>query len=140
MGAVGDVDARLAVDDDIGLHGQRPRLGGERGGGAEVPGAGADGRGQGGDLHGGGFSRWASDGSDGQLPVSRGAGARGGGGAGGLVYANNVTFTAGSLSVTVGGGGAGIGTTGTRTVSPYGMASLLKVTANTWYISGAGVA
>ena len=34
----------------------------------------------------------------------------------------------------------GIGTTGTRTVSPYGMASLLKVTANTWYISGAGVA
>ena len=34
----------------------------------------------------------------------------------------------------------GIGTTGTRTVSPYGMATIIKVTATTWFISGAGVA
>ena len=34
----------------------------------------------------------------------------------------------------------GIGTTGTRTVSSYGMATIIKVTATSWYISGAGVA
>jgi hypothetical protein len=34
----------------------------------------------------------------------------------------------------------GIGTTGTRTISSYGMATIIKVTATSWYISGAGVA
>ena len=33
----------------------------------------------------------------------------------------------------------GVGTQGSRTLSAYGMASVMKVTTNTWYISGAGV-
>ena len=35
---------------------------------------------------------------------------------------------------------AGVGTTGNRTVNPYGAATLLKVTNTSWLISGAGVA
>ena len=34
----------------------------------------------------------------------------------------------------------GVGTTGSRSVLPYGMATLIKVTSTSWYISGAGVA
>ena len=34
----------------------------------------------------------------------------------------------------------GVGTTGSRTVSPYGMATLIKANNTIWYISGAGVA
>jgi hypothetical protein len=34
---------------------------------------------------------------------------------------------------------AGIGTTGTRTLSTYAMATLVKTTATTWYIGGSGV-
>jgi hypothetical protein len=34
---------------------------------------------------------------------------------------------------------AGSGSTGTRTLVPFGIASLIKVTTNTWYISGLGV-
>jgi hypothetical protein len=34
---------------------------------------------------------------------------------------------------------AGYGTTGTRTLAPYGMASLVKITTSTWMISGAGL-
>jgi hypothetical protein len=33
----------------------------------------------------------------------------------------------------------GLGTTGTRTLSAYGMASLIKVAATTWFISGTGL-
>ena len=33
----------------------------------------------------------------------------------------------------------GLGTTGTRTLAPYGMASLIKVAATTWFISGIGL-
>ena len=36
-------------------------------------------------------------------------------------------------------GGQASSTTGTRTIAQYGMASLVKVAATTWYISGAGV-
>jgi hypothetical protein len=34
---------------------------------------------------------------------------------------------------------AGQGTTGSRTIAPYGMATLIKVTSTSWYISGLGV-
>jgi hypothetical protein len=34
---------------------------------------------------------------------------------------------------------AGIGTTGTRTLAPYGMATILKLTATSWIISGNGL-
>ena len=34
---------------------------------------------------------------------------------------------------------AGTGTTGTRTLAPYGMATLLKLTATSWTISGNGL-
>ncbi len=34
----------------------------------------------------------------------------------------------------------GVGTTGTRTISPYGMATIIKANNTVWYISGAGVA
>ena len=34
----------------------------------------------------------------------------------------------------------GAGSTGSRTISAYGMGTILKVTSTTWYISGAGVA
>ena len=33
----------------------------------------------------------------------------------------------------------GVGTQGSRTLSAYGMATVMKVAATTWYISGAGV-
>jgi hypothetical protein len=34
---------------------------------------------------------------------------------------------------------AGAGSTGTRTLAPYGMATIVKVTTNTWFVSGAGL-
>ena len=34
----------------------------------------------------------------------------------------------------------GVGTTGSRTLSPYGMVTMLKVASTVWYISGAGLA
>jgi hypothetical protein len=34
---------------------------------------------------------------------------------------------------------AGTGTTGTRTLAPYGMATLVKITGTSWMISGNGL-
>jgi hypothetical protein len=34
---------------------------------------------------------------------------------------------------------AGPGTTGTRTLAPFGMATLVKVAQSTWFISGVGL-
>ena len=34
---------------------------------------------------------------------------------------------------------AGTGTTGTRTLAQYGMATAIKMTATTWMISGSGL-
>jgi hypothetical protein len=34
---------------------------------------------------------------------------------------------------------AGNGSTGSRTLSQYGMATIVKVDTNTWYISGTGI-
>ncbi len=64
----------------------------------------------------------------------------------------SVAFTIGTTVVVVAGSNsvsiaitsdtmylAGSGTTGTRTLAAYGVATLLKVAATTWYISGAGV-
>jgi len=34
---------------------------------------------------------------------------------------------------------AGTGTTGTRTLAAYGMATAVKVAATTWYINGSGL-
>jgi hypothetical protein len=34
---------------------------------------------------------------------------------------------------------AGTGSTGTRTLAAYGMATLVKVAATTWFISGNGL-
>lgn len=50
----------------------------------------------------------------------------------------------GSITVSPSGGitlllGANTTATGTRTISSYGMATLIKTDTNTWYISGAGV-
>jgi hypothetical protein len=49
-----------------------------------------------------------------------------------------------SAAVTVGAGSVtliqvGTGTTGSRSIAQYGMATIIKVATDTWYISGTGV-
>jgi len=54
-----------------------------------------------------------------------------------LVAASSVTVTVSITSDIL--MQAGTGATGSRTLAPYGMATLLKVAATTWMISGNGL-
>jgi hypothetical protein len=54
-----------------------------------------------------------------------------------LIIASNSTTVspAGGVTLLLGGSGA----SGARTIAQYGVASLVKVATDTWYITGAGV-
>lgn len=54
-------------------------------------------------------------------------------GADGTAGSRTISITSDSLFL------AGVGTTGSRTLAPFGVASLLKVAATQWFISGTGL-
>jgi hypothetical protein len=52
-----------------------------------------------------------------------------------IIASGAVTVSAGSVTLTQVGTGSG----GSRTIAQYGMATLIKVASDTWYISGTGI-